>query len=89
MYGVKDQLFRLLCELDIYVGENGRLLKWRVQEHRNALLTANFDSSALSEHAWIEHHEVDLEKAEVLQMESKMNERLLQTIIIIKVPLNP
>ena len=34
-----------------YIGETGRLLKKRVQEHRKAIQKANFDASVLSEHA--------------------------------------
>ena len=41
-----------------YVGQTGRRLDQRLQEHRCAVESADFASSALAEHAWSCHHPV-------------------------------
>ena len=42
-----------------YIGQTGRRLCQRLDEHKRAVKGADFNSSALAEHAWTEGHPVD------------------------------
>ena len=48
----------------VYIGQTGRQLNQCLCEHKRAVKTADFNSSALAEHAWSAGHAVDLEIGE-------------------------
>ena len=42
-----------------YVGQTSRRLCQRLEEHKRAVRAADFNSSALAEHAWMKNHPVN------------------------------
>jgi len=42
-----------------YIGQTGRRLQQRLEEHKRAVRQADFNSSALAEHVWTNDHPVD------------------------------
>ena len=42
-----------------YIGETGRRLKQRLDEHKRAIRQADFNTSPLVEHTWTEQRQVD------------------------------
>ena len=48
------------------IGQTGRTLDHRLKEHRRALISGNVQQSAVAEHASNETHDIDWEKAEVV-----------------------
>ena len=48
----------------------------RLQEHKHAVRTADFNASVLAEHAWNQHHPINWDKATVLTSESNLHRRL-------------
>ena len=60
----------------MYVGQTSRQLSTRLQEHKRAVRTANFNASVLAEHAWNQYHPIDWDKATVLTSESNLHRRL-------------
>ena len=51
---------------DLYIGQTGRRLDQRLCEHKRAVKTADFNSSALAEHAWSAGHAVDWENVSIV-----------------------
>ena len=60
-----------------YVGQTGRRLDQRLREHRRAVESADFTSSALAEHAWSCHHPVDLDNTRILDHHHHLHQRLI------------
>ena len=58
-----------------YVGQTGRRLDQRLQEHRRAVESAV--SSALAEHAWSCHHPVDWDNTRILDHHHHLHQRLI------------
>ena len=50
----------------MYVGQTGRLLKTRVDEHKAAIKYGKSDVSAVAEHVWVDEHDVDFQSVSVL-----------------------
>ena len=42
-----------------YIGQTGRRLQQRLDEHKRAIRQADFNASPLAEHVWTEQHQVD------------------------------
>ena len=59
--GVSDPVQQL-----VYIRQNGRTLDHRLKQHRRALISGNVQQSAVAEHASNEMHDIDWEKAEVV-----------------------
>ena len=59
-----------------YVGETKRRLGKRMDEHRRAVQKAEFEVSALAEHAWKSDHRVDWEQITVLDYSTDWHKRL-------------
>ena len=59
-----------------YVGETKRKLCKRVDEHMRAVRMADFNSSALAEHAWNADHRVDWSKVTILYQHENLLVRL-------------
>ena len=61
-----------------YVGQTGRKLSQRLDEHRCAVRQADFKSSALAEHAWTCDHAVDWTNVKVLSHPRDYTTRILE-----------
>ena len=71
-----------------YVGETKRKLCKRVDEHMRAVRMADFNSSALAEHAWNAGHRVDWSEVTILDQHENLHVRLtLEACHIRKQPL--
>ena len=64
----KGVVYRIGCKdcHQSYIGQSGRSLSHRVQEHRRAVINADFNASALAEHAWNNGHRIDWDNASIL-----------------------
>ena len=62
------------CE-KVYIGQTGRTLDHRLKEHRRALTSGNVQQSAVAEHATNEMHDIDWEKAEVVDCHPHYRQR--------------
>ena len=62
------------CE-KVYIGQTGRTLDHRLKEHRRALTSGNVQQSAVAEHATSEMHDIDWEKAEVVDCHPHYRQR--------------
>ena len=51
-----------------YIGRSGRRLEQWIKEHRRAVVAADFNSSAVAEHAWTSGHPVDWASVKVLSV---------------------
>jgi len=61
-----------------YIGQTGRRLQQRLEEHKRAVRSADFNSSALAEHAWTNGHPVDWANVKVLANPRDSKTRLVQ-----------
>ena len=61
---------------DIYIGQTGRLLKTRIDEHKAAVKYAKSDVSAVAEHVWVQKHLVDFQSVSILAREQNLHQRL-------------
>ena len=59
----------------IYIDQTGRTLDHRLKEHRRALISGNVQQSAVAEHATNEMHDIDWEKAEVVDCHPHYRQR--------------
>ena len=57
----------------MYVGKTSRLLKTLVDEHRVALKYGKSDASAVTEHVWVDEHDVDFQSIPVLVWGSNLH----------------
>ena len=55
-----------------YIGETGRTLEMRIKEHKSACLRADFEKSAVAEHAWLSGHYIEWDDVEVLDQENDL-----------------
>ena len=60
----------------VYVGETGRLLGVRIQEHKSAVKHAKMEESAVAEHVWVDKHQMDFQSVTVLAHEPNLQRRL-------------
>ena len=67
-----------------YVGQTGRRLQQRMQEHKRAVVQCDTTSSALAEHAWGFHHPVDWSNITVLDSHLHLHQRLVLEAIQIR-----
>ena len=71
------------CEAT-YVGQTGRHLRERLKEHTKALDKGNIRNSGVAEHAFEAHHDIDLDKIKVLDVESNQNRRQVREALRIR-----
>ena len=67
-----------------YIGQTGRKLGIRIKEHKRAVQTADFVTSALSEHAWTEQHRVDWSNVQILARQSDCTSRTVMESVLIR-----
>ena len=67
-----------------YIGQTGRRLKQRFDEHKRAIKQADFNASPLAEHAWTEQHPVDWSNVKVLSNPSDHTTRLVEEALAIR-----
>ena len=65
----------------VYIGQTGRQLCRRLSERKRAVRTADFNSSALAEHAWTASHPVNWENTCILSSCPDYHSRLIQEAI--------
>ena len=89
---VKDQMerrngviYKINCACgDTYIGETGRTLEIRMKEHKRACVRADFEKSAVAEHAWLSGHYIDWDNVEVLDQENELCRRKVKEGIEIR-----
>ena len=59
----------------MYVGQTGRLLKTRIDEHKAAVKYGKSDVSAVAEHMWVDKHDVDFQSVSILAWEPDIHQR--------------
>jgi len=67
-----------------YVGQTRRLLKLRIEEHKNHIKRNTTQTSVITEHRLKYSHEFDWENVEILDEEVYFNRRLISEMIHIK-----
>ena len=67
-----------------YIGQTGRRLCQRLGEHKRSVKDADFNSSALAEHAWTEGHPVDWQSVSILSSCPDYHYRLVKEAILIR-----
>ena len=71
-----------------YIGQTGRRLHQRIQEHKRVVRQADFNSSALAEHAWNCEHPVDWSSIEVLANPRDYTSRIVEEAVSIRTTKN-
>ncbi|XP_029674258.1 uncharacterized protein LOC115242254 [Formica exsecta] len=66
-----------------YVGQTGRSLKTRINEHRNHITRNTSQLSVITDHRLM-NHEFDWENVEILDEESILNKRLISEMLFIR-----
>ena len=59
----------------VYIGQIGRLLETRIREHKAAVKYAKCDVSAVADHVWNKHHEMDFPQVSILAQEQNQQQR--------------
>ena len=78
-------IYKINCACgDTYIGETGRTLEIRMKEHKHASIKADFEESAVAEHAWLSGHYSDWNNVEVLDQENDLYRRKVKEGIEIR-----
>ena len=79
-------VYKILCAAcpAAYIGQTGRRLCQCLGEHKRAVKDADFNSSALAEHAWTKGHPIDGQSASVLSSCPDYHYRLVKEAILIR-----
>ena len=82
----RDVVYKIPCAAcsSSYIGQTGRRLSQRLDEHRRAVRQADFNSSALAEHAWTCDHPVDWSNVKVLSNPRDYTTRMLEEAVFIR-----
>ena len=82
----RDVVYKIPCAAcsSSYIGQTGRKLSQRLDEHRRAFRQADFNSSALAEHAWTCDHAVDWSNVKVLSNPRDYTTRMLEEAVFIR-----
>ena len=67
-----------------YVGETGLHLSTRVKQHREATRKCETDRSAIAEHVWSKHHQMDWDNVSILDFEPHTKLRKVREAVHIK-----
>jgi len=66
----------------LYMGQTRRLLKNRIDEHRNYIKRNTTQTSVITEHRLQHSHEFDWENVVILDKEIQFNKRIISEIIL-------
>ena len=82
----RDVVYKIPCAAcsSSYIGQTGRKLSQRLDEHRRAVRQADFNSSALAEHAWTCDHAIDWSNVKVLSNPRDYTTRMLEEAVFIR-----
>ena len=82
----RDVVYKIPCAAcnSSYIGQTGKKLSQRLDEHRRAVRQANFNSSALAEHAWTCDHAIDWTSVKVLSNPRDYSTRMLDEAVFIR-----
>jgi len=71
-------IYSIPCQtcLKVYVGQTGRLLGARIQEHKSEVKHAKMEESAVAEHIWGDKYQMDFQSVTVLAREPNLQKRL-------------
>ena len=67
-----------------YIGQSGRRLEQRIKQHKRAVINADFNSSALAEHAWKSGHPVDWANVKVIDVAPDLHSRVIREVFAIQ-----
>ena len=67
-----------------YIGQTGRRLQQRLDEHKRAIRQADFNASPLAEHVWTEEHQVDWSNVVVVSNPRDLTTRLVEEALTIR-----
>ena len=67
-----------------YIGQSGWTLEQRIKEHKRAVINADFNSSALAEHAWKSGHPVDWANVKVIDVAPDLQTRIVREAFAIR-----
>ena len=69
--------YRIPCTVcpAVYIGQTGRLLEKRINEHKAAVKNAKCDVSAVADHVWNEQHQMNFQGVSVLAQEQNQKQR--------------
>ena len=74
-----------MCQIPArYIGQTGCKLKQNLEEHKRGCRTADFNSSALAEHAWTNDHSINWSSVKVLANPRDYRTRLVQEAFLIR-----
>ena len=76
--GVVHRVSCAACPMS-YVGQTGRRLQQRVQEHDHAVRQGDTHVSALAEHTWEAHHPIKWSNTTILDGHPQLHQRLIRT----------
>jgi hypothetical protein len=71
------------CE-DIYIGQTGRHLRDRLKEHKQSVDKGHLTTSAVAEHAYAKHHEINWDNVKILDQDSNKTRRLVKESLHIR-----
>ena len=66
----------------VYIGQTGRRFSQRLAEHKRAVKSADFNSSALADHAWSASHPIAWENTHILSNCTDIYSRLIEEAIL-------
>ena len=79
---------RCICG-DVYIGETSQPMSMRIKEHKAACRLANFERSAVTEHAWQDGHNIEWDNVEILDTTTGSISRRTKEAIHIKLRTTP
>lgn len=80
----KNCVQKIPCECGkFYIGETGRPLGIRVQEHIKYVKNCENSKSKISEHAWTNHHKIIWENAKIILKEERARKRKIKETAVI------
>ena len=75
----KECIYKIPCECgNVYIGETGRPLSVRINEHKRNCSRGEMEKSKLAEHAWSHSHKILFDKAEPIAKESNAWKRKIK-----------
>ena len=82
---LQDVVYKIPCAAcsSSFIGQTGRKLSQRLDEHRRAVRQADFNSSTLAEHAWTCDHAVDWSNVKVLSIPRDYTTCMLEEAVFI------
>ena len=83
-------IYKIPCECErVYIGETGRALQIRVNEHKNLAKKGLTEKSRIVEHAWNENHKIQWSNAKIVAKESNSIKRKLKEAAYIALTQDP